>query len=290
MKGLKIVKDIDKANFITHSGKFHIDDVFSTAFLANYFGDVRLKRVYNIEDIEKNSEKIVYDIGYGKFDHHQVNALRRQDGTIYSSFGLLWKEYGKSFLRKNNCDDIDFAWKKFDNFLVKTIDKIDNSQIEPEFQNYYLISNIIENYNSTWDSNDKSDDNFLKAVNFANNILKNEIKSIFSIIKAKKFLENKYDLINDNFIVLEKYIPYHDFILEKDTEEKIQFVIYPSKRNGIEIRTVLDRKKFPKLWHSMNEKEFYKKYGIKGMLYCHSNGKLCIVGNIESAKKIIELT
>ena len=53
---------------------------------------------------------------------------------------------------------------------------------------------------------------------------------------------------------------------------------------------VFDRKKFPIIWHDMNEEEFYKNYGIKGMLYCHSNGKLCIVQNEEIAKSIIRLT
>lgn len=43
MKGLKIVKKVSDANFITHSGKFHIDDVFSTVFLTKYFEDVKLK-------------------------------------------------------------------------------------------------------------------------------------------------------------------------------------------------------------------------------------------------------
>ena len=290
MKNLKIVKDINEANFITHSGKFHIDDVFSTVFLANYFENVRLKRVGHIEKINEKDDKIIYDIGYGKFDHHQGNALKRKDGTTYSSFGLLWKEYGKYYLKKINCNDINFAWNKFDNTLVKTIDKIDNSQIEPEAKNNYLISNIIENYNPAWNSKDRSDVNFLKAVNFANKIFKNEIKNIFALIEVKKFLERQYITLNDNFIVLKKYVPYQDFILEKDIEEKIQFIIYPSNRNGVEIITVLNRKKFPVSWHNMNEIEFYKKYGIRGMLYCHSNGNLCIANNIETAKKIVALT
>ena len=33
MKGLKIVKKVSDANFITHSGKFKIDDVIYNVFL-----------------------------------------------------------------------------------------------------------------------------------------------------------------------------------------------------------------------------------------------------------------
>ena len=35
MKNLKMVKSIHEANAITHGGKFHVDEVFATAFLCN---------------------------------------------------------------------------------------------------------------------------------------------------------------------------------------------------------------------------------------------------------------
>ena len=33
-KNIQLTKEIDKANCITHSGKFHVDDVISTIFLS----------------------------------------------------------------------------------------------------------------------------------------------------------------------------------------------------------------------------------------------------------------
>ena len=97
-------------------------------------------------------------------------------------------------------------------------------------------------------------------------------------------------LKNSEYIILEKYVPYNDFIIENDNEKRIKFIVYPSKRNGYEVRTVLDRAKFPDEWYNLSKKEFYDKYKIDGMLYCHSNGKLCIVSNIETAIDIINLT
>ena len=72
---MELVKDIYEANCITHSGTMHADDIFSTAFLDLYIGNVKVFRTTNIPlDIDKNV--IVYDLGRGKFDHHQEDALK----------------------------------------------------------------------------------------------------------------------------------------------------------------------------------------------------------------------
>ena len=38
-----LVEDKNKANAITHSGTFHADEVFATAFLDEYLGDIYLE-------------------------------------------------------------------------------------------------------------------------------------------------------------------------------------------------------------------------------------------------------
>lgn len=289
MKRFELVDNENEATAITHNGKFHIDDIFSTVLLINTFDNVKLARVSEVSDTINYNSKIIFDIGKGKFDHHQVDAATRENGIKYSSFGLLWKEYGRKYLEKINCKDIEFAWRQLDNSLVKTIDKIDNFQIEEDCLNNYLISNIIENFNPIWNSDMNSNDKFRETIEFAMKIFDNEVSNILSRVEAKFYLENK-NIENNKYIVLEKYIPYNDFILEHDMERKIEFVIYPSNRNGYEVRTVLNRKTFPKEWSKLSKKEFFDKYQVEGFLYCHPNGKLCISENIQSAIDIIELT
>lgn len=289
MKNFIIVNDIKDANAVTHNGKFHIDEVFGTILLIKIFEKISLARVSEINDSNSYNNKIIFDIGKGEFDHHQSDALTREDGIKYSSFGLLWKKYGKKYLKKIKCEDIDFAWKHFDNSIVKTIDKIDNFQIEKDCLKNYMISNIIENFNPTWDSNTDSNIMFEKALDFANVIFDNEIANVLAIIKANNYLKN-INIDNEEYIVLEKFIPYNDFINENDKKGKINFIVFPSKRKGYEIRTILDRKRFPKDWYNLSENDFFIRYNIHGMLYCHSNGKLCIADNLETVKKIINLT
>ena len=61
-KNIQLTKQIDEANCIPHSGKFHVDDVISTIFLSKIIEKVVLLRVATIEN-ENLKNKIVYDIG-----------------------------------------------------------------------------------------------------------------------------------------------------------------------------------------------------------------------------------
>ena len=56
------------ANGFTHAGKFHADDVFATALLQIIRPDIRITRGFVVPD---DFDGIVYDIGFGMFDHHQ---------------------------------------------------------------------------------------------------------------------------------------------------------------------------------------------------------------------------
>jgi uncharacterized UPF0160 family protein len=56
------------------------------------------------------------------------------------------------------------------------------------------------------------------------------------------------------------------------------------------LRTVLNRINFPEEWRNLSEREFFNRYKVNGMLYCHPNGKLCIASNLDSAIDIIRLT
>ncbi len=59
---IKLTNELDESNCITHSGKFHVDDVISTIFISKVISEVSLLRTATLKN--KNVEnKIVYDIG-----------------------------------------------------------------------------------------------------------------------------------------------------------------------------------------------------------------------------------
>lgn len=54
------------ANCITHSGRFHVDDVISTIFLSKINENIILMRVPSIDEKWNLKNKLVYDIGFRK--------------------------------------------------------------------------------------------------------------------------------------------------------------------------------------------------------------------------------
>lgn len=106
-RNIKLTKQYNKANFVTHSGTFHVDDVISTIFLSKIFKEINLIRVPSMDNRSMNN-KLVFDIGLGEFDHHQKNRNgKRDNGIYYSSMGLLWKKFGREYLIKKEVKDIE---------------------------------------------------------------------------------------------------------------------------------------------------------------------------------------
>ena len=56
---ITIVDTIEEANCITHSGTMHADEVFATAFLHQYMGDLRVYRVSDVDWSKVNKDTIV---------------------------------------------------------------------------------------------------------------------------------------------------------------------------------------------------------------------------------------
>ena len=129
-KNIQLTTQINDVNCITHSGRFHVDDVISTIFLSKIIDTVILSRVPTIENKDVEG-KIVYDIGLGEFDHHQKNKNgQRSNGIFYSSIGLLWKKFGKEYLKKLKVKYIDETFDYIDRELIQNIDAADNMQFE----------------------------------------------------------------------------------------------------------------------------------------------------------------
>ena len=72
----------------THGAKFHSDDVFATAFLRLIKPEIQVTRGF---EVPADFDGIVYDIGRGRFDHHQEDKEYRENGCPYAAFGLLWR-------------------------------------------------------------------------------------------------------------------------------------------------------------------------------------------------------
>lgn len=91
---LEMIRQKDASAF-THSGKFHADDVFSSALLLYLNPEITITRGNKVPE---DFDGIVFDIGRGKYDHHQKDSRIRENGIPYAAFGLLWEDLGCEIL------------------------------------------------------------------------------------------------------------------------------------------------------------------------------------------------
>ena len=68
----------------------------------------------------KDFDGIVYDIGRGKFDHHQDDKEYRENGCPYAAFGLLWREFGAQCIGEEEA-------LRFDEKFIQPLDESDNT-------------------------------------------------------------------------------------------------------------------------------------------------------------------
>ncbi len=297
---IEIVNDINEANFITHSGKFHADEIFATILLEKIYQNIKLMRVSEI-DSEDYKDKTIFDIGGGKFDHHQVGGNgERSNGIKFASFGLLWNEYGKEYLKEVFDGDIDYCHKLFDKNFVQFIDAVDNGQVEFEKIeiNVVSVSDIIEDMNPAWDEDVDQDAKFEDALKIAKVIFDNEISKTISKCRAKIYVDKAIRESENGIMVLEEYMPYQEFVLESEDEKAkdVLYVVFKSNRGGYNVRCIAKeqgsfdcRKKFPEEWAGLRNEELQAVTGVKTASFCHNARFICVAGNMEDAIALAKL-
>ena len=300
---LRITKNKDEANLITHNNKFHPDDVFSTVFLSKYIDNPVLFRI-NVGEVDAPNA-IVYDVGFGKFDHHGIDAKYRPNSNLkYCSFGLLWSEYGKDYLLKQNYEYVDELYTIIEDKLVKQIDGIDNG-IFPNIQAEYSLldlDHIIDMFNPTWEEKDVDTDiYFERALQVAEIIFDNLVKCEYAKIKATKKVLLAIDNVVDNMLILDEYLPYQDAVFTSTNikAKDIKIVILPSNRGGYCVKPITisrDSKEllinFPKEYRGLHDEELASISGIKTAKFVHLSGFLASTDTLEDAillaKKALE--
>lgn len=253
----------------THGGTFHSDDVFSTALLKILNPDIEIQRGF---EIPENFDGIVYDIGLGKFDHHQLDNEVRKNGVPYASFGKLWKEYGTMLFTENQCNLFDIGF-------IQSLDNSDNTGEKDS------LSTVISNMNPAWDDVRTTEECFEEAVQFATYILNVQFDKIRAKERANAEVAQKIKEMKDGILILDKHMPYQEQAIKN---KNVKFAIYPSNRGGYNIQVVPKtfhtqegRVPFPNEWLGAS-KEILDSY-VKGMYFCHKANFLASADTLENA-------
>ncbi len=269
---------------ITHGGIFHADEVLATVILERAFGDFGIVRVASVPE-NVPSQVIVYDIGYGAFDHHQPQgAGNRKNGVPYASAGLIWRAYGKAAL-KDTTEDKDNAskiWSMVDCRLVQGVDAVDCG-VAPKNYQYGVISlsQIVSGFNPVWNSNLSNNQAFKKAAGTMSQVLSNTIEYAAGIVKAEKAISQAIDTAEQGILILPDFMPWREGVLRSANPkaEGINFVIYPSVRGGYNWQVVpknmstrTARKEVPTAWWGLAGKELQEVCGVPDATFCHRAG------------------
>lgn len=263
----------------THGGVFHADDVFATALLKILNPCIRISRGFAVP---KNFSGVVYDIGGGKYDHHQKGSRVRQNGVPYAAFGLLWEQFGRELLSEED------AWD-FDEKFIQPIDQSDNTGEEN------LISCLIADFLPTWqEMPGHMDEIFWEAVRFAQAILERRIRQVQADREAYEIVYQKASQCSDGILYLEQAVPWKEALQKHDKD--ILYVIYPSLRGGYNIQAVPDREDknalrhpFPESWRGAGPQALQNMTGIRDLTFCHMSGFLCAAETLKGAYSTAKL-
>ena len=291
---IKLTTNIEEAEFITHAGNFHADDVFSTVLMERLFDNITLIR---LNDYQDDGTKIAYDIGLGKFDHHgALYNKKTANGIHYCGFGLLWQEYGLKYLRKIKVEHPEKVFEIIDELLVIQIDAFDNGEynIDAPF-NIYTLAGLIEQFRPKIGKSEDENESFLKAVSFADTIFEQILNDAIGKVYAITEIEKKKKTIKDKILILDEYIPYEYAIFKLGFD--IDFVVYPSNRGCWAAHTVPTKYKgftpkipFKQEWAGLKDEELQKVSGIKTAHFCHKKLFLATADTKEDAIEFIYKT
>ena len=271
---MELLEEIKKkdAKAFTHGGKFHADDVFSSALLLYINPEIVISRGNKVPE---DFDGIVFEIGRGRYDHHQKDSRVRENGVPYAAFGLLWEVLGKEILGEELAE-------KMDESFIQPLDINDNTGEKNE------LATLIGNFNPPWDAKGGSDEAFFQAVSVAGMILENKFERYRGNARADQRVEQVLEEHNpkDRILVLPEFIPCQKALAETE----IAFVIFPSNRGGYCIQpqkreySMNYKCSFPSQWLGLEGEELVKETGLSSAVFCHKGGFLMTVGELEDAK------
>ncbi|HWQ29582.1 MAG TPA: MYG1 family protein [Negativicutes bacterium] len=282
----------------THDGRFHADEVMATAILRRLY-DVEVVRTRDTEVLKELD--IVYDVGDGEFDHHNIEKQYRENGTPYAGCGLIWRRFGAEVIQAAaptiSSEETAAVFQHIDLGLIQGIDALDNGvrtviNIIPTMN----ISNIISGFNPPWDVEASENDRYFDAaVELAASALGNSLKEQVAAMKAKSRIIEAYEnRERPEVLILDKPYPWAPILREVDTRKEVLYVIFPREEEFL-LQTVRgggsfgNRKSLPEAWAGKRDKELNDLIGIEDAVFCHPARFIAGAGSYASILRMADI-
>ncbi|MEV4607904.1 MYG1 family protein [Neorhizobium sp. LMR1-1-1.1] len=294
---------------VTHSGGFHADELLSSVILTRLFPEAKIVRSRAPEWITPGSDRIIYDVGGAYdaekqiFDHHQRGAPLREDEAPYSSFGLIWKHYGRDYLAAMNIPTahIDALHASFDKSFVLPIDLMDNGALSPSSAGPLAgltLSSLLETLKPNFDDKEQGADDraFHAALAIARAFVEAGIGKRAAKLRAETLvLEAIAEAGEGRVLELPMGMPFRPAIVKAGADHLL-FVVHPrdgkdwcvtgirKADDGFELRADL-----PKSWAGLTNGDLEAASGVKGATFCHNGRFIAAATSREAALAMAEI-
>lgn len=271
---------------VTHSGKFHADDVLAWALILEFYNDqATLIRTRDHQKIQDGD--IVFDVGGVfdpknlRFDHHQSSYT----GPL-SSAGMVL-----SWLKDLDCINTEL-FTRLKNTLVDYVDDVDNGRVLPQI-NIPCFAQFVDILGATCNTLEQYDQAFQKATMFAQNYLRSITDKLVTEQKdQQQVLEEMHKAQSEkrNYLLFPKYtswkVPYFshngslhptEFVMFPNLQNNWQAVAIPPEENSF-----AQKKSFPKEWAGLRDQDLAAVIGIPGGIFCHKNRFIAVFSSKES--------
>ena len=299
---------------ITHSSRFHADDLFGVATLSLAFdGEIEVTRTRDVTKFA--AADIVLDVGgeydeaRDRFDHHQKGgAGAHPEGIPYASFGLVWKKYGPQAVqhamhaaghKDMSAEFVKTVADAVEERLVLGVDATDNGKNafeETGPAQLYEFDDIAGAFGSTWlEANRTQDEGFFELLPFFIGVLRRQIMKSFASEEAKQIVAKTYEASPDKrLLILDKNYPLGSL---DEKYPDLLFVVTPDPADGTwKLNTVRSgeetfssKKLLPESWAGLRDADLAKVTGVPDARFCHNARFVAIAGTLEGIKKMAEL-
>nr|WP_298094012.1 MYG1 family protein [uncultured Shinella sp.] len=286
---------------VTHSGGFHADELLSSVILARLFPKARIIRSRAPEWITPASDRIIYDVGgafdpaAGIFDHHQRGAPLRDDGQPFSSFGLVWRQFGRDYLNASGVPtaDIDTLHASFDLDFVLPVDLMDNGALSPSEAGALAkltLPVLLETLKPVFDDKEPGADDraFHEALAIARGFVEASIRQAAAKLRAESIVLRAIAAAGDGRVLeLPMGMPFRPAIVKAGADHLL-FVVHPRdtdwcltgirrSSDGFELRADL-----PAAWAGLTGENLAAVCGVPGATFCH-NGRFIAAAKTREA-------
>ncbi|MFC4166468.1 MYG1 family protein [Teichococcus aestuarii] len=279
-----------RLRLVTHSGKFHCDEVFAYGVLRLALGlgkageDHTLTRTRDAAIIA--AADIVWDVGARydaearRFDHHQRGAPTRADGTPYSAAGLIWQTHGHAAVRAILPPEAaGFAAAiaaEIDQTVVRRIDEIDNGTA-PE-RDVLGLAALVGDFNPGWDSaggDAAADAAFLEAAALAEGVLRRRVEVLRGRMAADaEVLAAHARSADPRVLELERGMPWKGAVFTHNLP--VLFALYPASNGNWMVDAMppepgsfAQRLPLPEAWAGLQDAALAEASGVPDAVFTH---------------------